>query len=220
MLLPIDQRPSLDAAIRADAFRVLGEIGEPAVEKLLETYHDRDPGKRENIILALREISNNAIGGFVEEAKEVCANTAMEGAGDYNSISEDPKPLLFFSEDDSVFDPVAQKLNMLHVDWLPYKRDDLQVVACLQYEKDWLQTCSYHGDGKPIKRYKRRLNITLHEAATGLVIDEFVIIGEEPPSCPYSVSANSRTTESIGKIPNTYDAILNNLENLGFDIKY
>jgi len=190
------------------------------VEKLLETYHDRDPGKRENIILALREISNNAIGWFVEEAKEVCANTAMAGAGDYNSISEDPKPLLFVSEDDSVFEPVAQNLNMLHVDWLLYKRDDLQVVVCLQSEKDWLQTCSYHGGGKPIKRIKRRLNITLHEAATGLVIDDFVLIGEEPSSCPYSVGANSRTTEYIGEIPNIYDAILENLKNFGFDIKY
>jgi len=57
-----------DAAIRADAVRALGEIGEPAVEKLLETYHDRDPEKLENIELALREISNNAIGGFAEEA--------------------------------------------------------------------------------------------------------------------------------------------------------
>ena len=109
---------------------------------------------------------------------------------------------------------------MLHVDWLPYKRDDLLVVVCLQSEKNWLQTCSYHGGGKPIKRYKRSLNITLHETSTGSVIGDFVLIGEEPPSCPYSVSANSRTTESIGKIPNIYDAILKNLEDLGFDIRY
>ena len=168
-----------EGEIRAEAIEALMEIGDPAVEKLLETYHNRKPQNRKNIELALREISNKVISEFAQEARGVCSGNGMAGAGSYIHVSPRPKPLMYVNKGEVYFEnTIFKTLNYLPVDWLPFKRSDLQAIVCIRIDRTQLQGCSYSGGSSyRIRRSKTTVDVTVHEASTGTVIGSFTFDG-------------------------------------------
>lgn len=162
------------------------------VEQLLELYHRQGPEERTETEQALRELSAQAVTEFSQKAIGVCSGNALAGAGTYAPGLTGPKPLLYLNTGDNYYENTIFKiLNRLPVDWLPYKRGDVQAVVCLRIDRTLLQTCSYSGGASnTVKRWKATVGGSVREAATGAVIGSFAFDGDDPAPCPKSVTVS------------------------------
>lgn len=193
------------------------------VEQLLELYHKQKPKEREDTEQTLRDLSAQAINELTQDAMGVCSGNAMAGAGTYVPVSSGPKPMLFVNANmgDTYFEnTIFKTLNRLPMDWLPYKRGDLQAVVCMRIDRTLMQTCSYvSGASFTVKRWKATVDVTVREAATGAVIGSLAFDGDDPGPCPKSVTVSKPGSDNYDSSERSIIApIVENLAQLGFDI--
>jgi len=192
------------------------------VEQLLELYHRQKPEERKDTEQALRDLSVQAVNEFAQDAMGVCSSNAMAGAGTYIPVSTAPKPLMYVNTGDIYFEnTIFKTLNHLPVDWLPYRRGDLQAVVCMRIDRTRLQACNYSsGVSYTIERWIATVDVTVREAATGAVIGSFTFDGDDPDPCPDSVTVSKPGTSIYDSDYKSIIApIVENLAQLGFDIK-
>jgi len=191
-------------------------------EQLLKLYHKQKPEQRKDTEHALRDLSFQAVNEFAQDAKGVCSGNAMTGASTYVPNSSEPKPLVYVNTGDIYSEnTVFKNLNHLPVDWLPYKRSDLQAVVCVRIERSRIQSCTYSGGASyTIERWKSTVDVTVHEAATGAVIGNFTFDGTDPDPCPNSVTVSATgTTIYDSDYKSIIKSVVENLAKLGFVIK-
>ena len=181
-----DREESVIWAVR-DA---LVKIGLPAVDPLLEYYHDETSSQVEIAEDTLREIFDRTSGAVLEVAIKVCSGEAYEGAAEYKRYESDVHPLVILTS----YDEISYLTDDLPVDWLPFTPGELELVVCLGgQEKEVVQVCRYYytgsgGSAPSTTRYRYKEEVKLIAAKNGAQIGARTFRGSNPDYCPYEKS--------------------------------
>jgi HEAT repeat protein len=182
-----------DAALDA-----LSSIGLPAVEYLMNQYHDETTQDTESVASALLSIFKEIEDEVAEVAFSVCSGQPLEIATKYNRYEGDYHPTIILQDDGDV----DYSTYHLPVDWLPFTPETLELVVCLGEEgKQVVQVCHYYYTGSgasapSITRYRYEQDAALYAALTGSKLGSTTLRGSQPDSCPWTTY--SSTTQITG----------------------
>lgn len=183
-----------DAAVEA-----LQGIGLPAVNYLLDIYHDDGAQNKESVASALLEIFKANEEVIENVASKVCSGEAQTSTTEYSRYEGDYHPTVILDDDGNVHSWTYD----LAIDWLPYTPEQLELVVCLgDLEKNQIQVCPYYKPGTytylfSITRYRYERDAALYSSFTGYRLNATTLRGSYPDSCPYSAySSQSQITGS------------------------
>ncbi len=180
------------------AVEALQGIGLPAVDYLLDIYHDENAPDKEGVASALLAIFKANESAIEDIASKVCSGQAQTSTTEYNRYEGDYHPTVILDEDGEVHKWTYD----LAVDWLPYTPEQLELVVCLgDLEKQQIQVCPYYKPGTStyvfsITRYRYGMDAALYSSFSGYQLRATTLRGSYPDSCPYS--AYSYQTQITG----------------------
>jgi len=192
-LLSDEEEYIQDAALEA-----LSDIGMPAVDLLLQKYHDETTTNKDSIasvLLSIFKVNEDAI---AEVAFSVCSGEPLEIARKYNRYEGDYHPTIILQDDGDV----DYSTYYLPVDWLPFTPEMLELVVCLgEEEKQVVQVCRYYYTGTgafapSITRYRYEQDAAIYAALTGYKLGSTTLRGSQPDACPWTTY--SSTTQITG----------------------
>lgn len=185
--------------IQLAALDALTDIGSPAVDLLMEMYHDPTETDKGSVASALKGIFGETADVVAEMAMSVCMGGSLTDATEYSRNEGDTHPSIIIDEDGMMDSWTYQ----LPVEWLPFTPDMLQLVVCLgEEEKLAIQVCQYSysgsgADAPDITRYQYERDVAIYEAFTGEFLGSTTLIGSVPDNCPQVTS--SSTTAIYGE---------------------
>jgi len=189
----VDLLSDEDEYVYDNALEALASIGMPAVDFLLEAYHDETTTNKDSLASALKGIFKENAAAIAEVAVSVCSGEALPDAAEYNRYEGDYHPTIILDEDGDVHSWTYD----LPADWLPFTPDMLQLVVCLgEEEKQSIQVCQYYytgsgGAAPSITRYRYELDAALYVAYTGYQLGSTTLRGSQPDACPWSTYAST-----------------------------
>jgi hypothetical protein len=177
--------------VKTAAVKALQGIGLPAVDYLLDIYHDEDAQNKESVASALLAIfkANEAV--IKEVAAKVCSGQAQTNTTEYRRYEGDYHPTVILDDDGNVHSWTYD----LAVDWLPYTPEQLELVVCLgDLEKNKIQKCDYVNEITrvylfSITRYRYERDVALYSSYTGYRINSTTLRGSYPDACPARASS-------------------------------
>jgi len=188
--------------IQEASLEALTSIGMPAVDLLMEMYHDPTTSEKGLIASALKSIFRENADVVAEVVASVCLGEALVDSAEYDPYDGDAHPTIILDENGEVHSWTYK----LPVDWFPYTSEMLELVVCLgdEVKKD-IQVCEYSyvgsgADAPSITRYQYLQDAALHAAYTGNMIDSTTLSGPLPDACPQTIfsSMTSITGDNIG----------------------
>ena len=181
-----------DWYVQEAALEALTSIGIPAVDLLMEMYHDQTTTDQGLLASAIKSIFRENEDAIAEVAVSVCLGEAVVDAAEYNRNEGDAHPSVVIDADGDVHSWTYQ----LPVEWLPFSPEMLQLVVCLgEEEKQAIQVCEYYytgsgADAPSITRYQYEQSAVLYEAFTGNILTATTLNGALPDACPQSISSS------------------------------
>lgn len=171
-----------------EASSALIRIGKPAVDALLNAYHENGSEDTQNIQVTLRDIYAMNKNKILEAANKVCEGQAQPKASAYSRYASDYHPIVF----------VGWNLNQdIPVDWLPYSPEDLELVVCFDEPSSVVvEVCHYVSTSNSMlsynkTRYRETIKTTIRSANNAYIIGTTTLYGSNPSECPQSESFNS-----------------------------
>ena len=188
----VDLLSDEDEYVQEAALDGLASIGMPAVDILLEAYHDETTTDKDSLASALKGIFRENADAIAEVAVSICSGEALLDAAEYNRYEGDYHPTIIIDEDGDVHSWTYD----LPADWLPFTPDMLQLVVCLgEEEKQSIEVCRYYytgtgGSAPSITRYRYERDVALYAAFTGYQLGSTTLRGSQPDACPWSTSSS------------------------------
>jgi HEAT repeat protein len=196
-----------DEDVRIFAANLLGEAGDPnAFKPILDLLEDETVGfkARKAAFSALRELgkpllSELNIDPILTALAPICfePNEWIGFASIKTPTPSEFYPLILLDKNGQVFDGWTA---IFLQKWEPVYPVNEFLVACMYQRLTKVETCWYTGGGGHIDRVDNYIEITVHQAATGLEIADGHFIGDHPPECPLTRSPGDPSEEYIEEI--------------------
>jgi HEAT repeat protein len=170
--------------VRNAAIEALNTFGLPAVEHLLDIYHNKanafEKARVESALLDIFKANEDVIHRL---AAKVCRGEAQTNTAEYDP-NDETHPTVILNADGNVYWTYG-----LPVDWLPYLPEQLELVVCMEDSAKLVEECEYYKQYTDeylfsINRYQYETTVRLYQSYNGKWLYQTTLTGSIPKSCP------------------------------------